>query len=392
MGSGEQGIEELEAVEEEFEEEVIDETDEDDILFETVEETAERSKLEAEAAAGTESDQSSDGAEGETENKPAAKSTQQAQEPVQQQVNIEPPQRFSPEAKAAWANVPPIVKQEYSRAIQNLENGQRKWIADQTELKRQAETIVSAIEPWAKDWAEQGIAKHQGVALLAKTHEKMVKNPAKTLAELALDNNVTPQQIQAYLNGEVKDDAPLQQQQALQNLDNHPRILSLTKTVEQLQNERDQQIVNAEVEKLKALRDQVDASGNRPFGRILDEEFLKEAKPLVDALRTPPRGADGRFISGPVISLSDAYKKAYRVWLQDTGQTSQESAASQLTNQSQPQTQQQRKIAQPVSMRPRSVPAGKTPLGSNGDMSKYLHESPEETVARLKAQNWQVDI
>ena len=391
------GFEDGENGEGEYVEEIIEEIIEDDedpekaLLYETVEQTAERSKKEAQEAS-----KSPDGKDELTGTEAKSKSAeklvkgqdkqQDASEPTQQLGPIEPPQRFTAEAKAAWAKAPRVLQEQYKKTIDDLQVGQQNKLREIHEVRQAAETVLSGVQPWVKDWAKRGITAPQGVALLAETHAQMVENPAKKLAELAIDNGVSVEQINAYITGEgIEGEGGTG---FSQDITRHPQFKALTSRLEQLENEKRQEAVRTETDKIRALRDEVDSSGNKPFGRILDPEFLTYAQPLVNALRTPPRGEDGKFISGPPLSITDAYKKAYYTWLSENGLSSQiQATGNQPRLNTQPQ--QERQLSQPISMRPRSVPVGRSPMSQNGDPNKYRYETVEETMARLRAQNWQ---
>lgn len=355
-----------------------------EILHETVEQTAERSRKEAlEKSNETEGNKQDSGnqREGNQGNQLNAKNNGTPQNQNQNAGVIEPPQRFRAEAKEAWKNAPRVLQEEYQKAINDLQAGQTQRLREIHNIKTAAETVLRGVEPWAKDWAKKGISAPQGVALLAETHANMVENPAKELARLAVDNRVSAEQIQAYMEGRGEEGEGGTGFGT--DISNHPQFVALQSKVQQWENMQRQETVKAETDKVRALRDEVDANGNKPYEHILDESFLKYAQPLVSALRTPPRGADGKFLSGPPMSIVDAYKRAYHSWRSENGITPQSNAAR-----NQP-SQPQRK-AQPVSMRPRTAPAGGVPSSRrNGNTEQFRNESVEETIRRLSANNWQ---
>ena len=383
-GSGETG--EVGEDEEIFEE-IIEEDDndiEETILHETVEQTIERVKKEngvEEKSLSEEDKPSRDTNENPKHNATKSKSDQQSSdESTQQEQIIPPPQRFTGVAKEQWAQTPRVVQEQYQKAIQDLEAGQQQKLREIHEVRSQAETIVKAISPWAKDWATQGISVHQGVALLAKTHERMVKNPAAEISRLIKDNGVSLEEIRAVMNGETPQSNGASNNST--DIFKHPEFLSLQNRINQYDNERHQEIAKRETDKILALREEVDSNGNKPYWAIHSREFLDYARPLVAALRTPPRGPDGKF-TGPPMSLLDAYKKAYKVWISENSQPIQ---APQNTSQ-QSVAQTQNRQAQPVAMRSRNVPIGRSLVGKSN--SENLYETVEQTIARLKNQNWQ---
>lgn len=355
-------------------------------LHETVEQTINRVKAEA-AQKSPNGDKPSVGSEGKKLDKQVNGQSKEAKQPAGQesQEQIEAPKRFSQEAKEAWAAAPKVLKEEYQRAVRDLEAGQQSKLREIHNVKAQAETIVNSIQPWVKDWAASGISAPQGVALLAKTHERMLADPEKECARLIMDNKCDFAKVQAHLNAfqqgtELPSGAANTGGNGYQiDIAQHPQFQALQKKIEQYDNEIRQQTVRAETDKIRALRDIVNADGTKPYGEILNPEFLQYAHPLVSALRTPPRGEDGRFIGGPPMTLVDAYKRAYHAWLSENGNAAQTSATStQLQN-----SQQVRKPAQPVSMRPRSVPVGASVVSQNEDQSRFLHETVEQTMARV---------
>lgn len=354
------------------------------ILNETVEQTLERTK--AAVKSGKEPDATEDKSDGGS-GKKAAEAKEPASADDQAAGPIELPQRASAEFRSWVASQPPeaqaAINREVSKMVGDLENGQRQKLREIHDYRQAVEPVFQALSPWQKDWAGRGITLPQGVALLAQTHERMVANPAKELARLISDNNVSIEQVEAHLNGTADQASNGNGNGYQMDISQHPEFRSLREQVEQFNLEREEARVKTETDKVRALRDEVDANGNRPFEHILDSGFLQYAQPLVTALRTPPRGPDGKFTGGPAMNLVDAYKKAYRVWASEQGPSPQSQPTSHQPFNSQPQ--QTRKPAQPISMRPRSAPIGKV-VSSNDDPATYLNESVEDTLRRSIAQ------
>lgn len=392
MGAGIEGTEEtsVEPPVDDFYEEVDNEEDGDEIiseiLHETVEQTAERSRKEAVEGKEPTQERGEDSGNQRQGNKGPelnAKSNGTPQPQAQNAGVIQPPQRFRAEAKEAWKNAPRVLQEEYQKAIHDLQAGQTQRLREIHNIRQQAETVVSAISPWAKDWATKGISASQGVALLAETHAAMVDNPAKELARLAQDNRVSAEQIQAYMEGRGGDEGNSGTGYGA-DISNHPQFVALQSKVNQWENSQRQQTIAVETDKVRALRDEVDGNGNRPYAEILNPAFLQYAQPLVQALRTPPRDANGRFVGAPKLSIVDAYKQAFHTWQAQNGITPQ----TQPTR-NQPHSQPQRQ-ARPVSMRSRTAPAGGVPRGGrNGNTEQFKNETVEETMRRLSANNWQ---
>lgn len=358
-----------------------DEDYDENLKYESVEQTHERTlKALKETQEPQQGQNAGDGRKDqskEPEKQPQGKSDNQ-----NQQVDIPAPDRFRAEAREAWKTAPRALKEEYARAIQDLESGQTKKLREIHDIKVQSETVVNAIAPWTKEWAAKGISPHQGVALLAQTHERMLENPAKEIARLIADNGLSVADIQAVVDG--GDGTGGNGQGMAYDITRDPKFIALQERLDSYDNERHQQMAKAETDKIIALRDFTDEAGNKPYGNILDTEFLQYAQPLVNALRTPPRDAEGKFTGGPPMSLEDAYKKAYFTWQHETGKTPQISAPS---HQPSINGTHARKPAEPVAMRPRNKPVGATPV-SNGAQGN-LHETVEQTMERLKRNNWQ---
>lgn len=360
----------------------------EEVLNETVAETVERSAKEAREK------EKSDPQEGKPTGGEAPKhesgtevQTKPTQPAPSQTGHVEAPRRLSAEGKAAWEKADPIFKKEYARAIQDLEAGQQQKIREIHQREQEVKHVVDAVAPWAKDWATMGISPGQGMALLAKTHAGMVENPAKELARLAVDNNVTAQQIQAHIDG--KGDNGQGGTGFGVDISQHPQFRALQGELESLKNDRRQEMAQAETDKLLALRSQVDDNGNHPYEDIASQAFVNFAQPLVNALRQPPRDPNtGQYVRGPVPSIFEAYKQVYdEYWLprKGYGTISQNQATNNQPRGAQPVRSQP---AKPVSMRPRQSPAGKVP-STREDTSRYLHETVEQTMARQIRNNWQ---
>lgn len=388
-GSGE---EEITVVSEEIIEESDNELDpEQEILYETVEESIERSKLEIQdeqaqsskdqqnPQAGQQSDQQNNQANQSPENK-----VEQALEP------ISPPDRFTPEAREAFSKAPRVLQEQYSKAIKDLENGQYQKLRQINERGQAVETIERAIAPWAKDWAARGISTHQGIALLAETHERMVKDPVSEIARLIHANEVNIEDVRAVMNGDA---TPGQNGSngAGGDIEQHPKFIALQNQMNSFINDKRRAEAKAVSDEILALRNEVDEFGNKPFEHIASEKFQTEAANLIAQLMTPPRDSSGRF-TGPPLSPIEAHKRAYIIWKQEQGLVTQPGNAMPTQSQNQPEAQlpQNDKPAQPVAMRPRNVPSGQVPRAQRTDPRQFLNESVEDTMARMRANNWQV--
>lgn len=356
-----------------------DEDFNEEVLHESIEETIERTKKALGDKSGT-----GDGQDGTTDQKAQSSEGQPqagAAKVTQGGEPLVPPQRVTADFREWYKTAPPEMQQQFNKIVGDLENGQRQKLREIHEYRQTVEPIFQAVQPWAKDWQTRGISLPQGVALLAKTHERMLENSSREIARLIKDNDVSLEDVQAYLDGRE----PNGQQNGNGtgynvNIAEHPEVKALRQELELIKNERVQSQVQLETDKIRALRDTVDANGNKPYEHILSPQFLQSAQPLVSALRTPPRDpATGQF-TGPPLGLVEAYKKAYSYWAHENGITPVTQATSHQSRNTQPQRQQ----AEPVSMRPRSAPSG-TPLDDT-DPAKYRNESVEDTMNRVLAQ------
>jgi hypothetical protein len=203
------------------------------------------------------------------------------------------------------------------------------------------------------------------------------------ISQLTLENSteITLEDVQAVFDGGEGAQGTGRGMEV--DISKHPQFLALQNRLDSWDNERRQSLVQSETDKIIALRDQQDQAGNKPFQFILEPEFLRYAQPLVSALRTPPRGPDGKF-TGPPLGIEAAYKKAYFTWLHETGRASQVIAPSHQPING---TNAPRRQAEPVSMRPRNKPAGAMEVSSQNS-ADFRHETVEETVARLRQNNW----
>ncbi len=392
-GTGETGLQDLETADDELETmgtaEPVDALEPEDltqeILNESVDETAKRvsAALKEEPAAKHEPDPGHAGTQAQSrargpDGKFLARQQPATPEAQQQQLaqDVEAPQRFSPAAREAWKVADPVLRQEYAKLVRDSENGQLAKMRELHQVKSQADTIVNAVSPWAKDWAANGIAVPQGVALLAQTHENLIKDPVNTLAQLVKDNGVSIQDVAAVLDGRAPNGAG---NGTGLDIERHPVVADLRSQLNRINNQMRQEQERVTVEqstaKVRALADEKNADGSSRYPGILDAGFLQKAQPLVVRLRTPTRGANGETIPG--MDIVEAYKAAH-AYLAPPAHTPQVNL-----NGNQPL----RQPAQPLLMRPRSAPlGGATPAPEVEISPAILRETPDETLARLRKQ------
>lgn len=356
----------------------------EEILNESIEETVARSQKEALEQGEnkpSEGEQQPAGPQSKdtTDQKPL--NNQPKQEAVE-----EAPNRFSLAAKEAWKTADPVLRKEYAKAIQDLENGQMQKLREIAGIRQEAEAVTNAIAPWSKEWAKDGMSASQGVVSLIQTHEKLIENAPAEIARLIKDNGTSIQEVQAVMEGRAPSGTG-NGQGYNQDISQHPKFQALQNQFNELNNHISQQsaeaTAKAETDKLKELRDFVDENGFKPYERILDPAFIDAAQPDVNALRTPARDAQGRFVAGSKIpSISEAYIKAYHIWTAKNGITPQRQATE---NQPSNSVQPQRKPSEPISYRPRKAPSGRGTSLQEGNPADFLNESVEETMKRVLA-------
>lgn len=354
--------------------------DAEEYRYESVEDTIQRIRGEAEAKPSQEGEQGKPSEGSGQDNRQTQAAAPEGQKPAQpSQEAVEPPSRLSAEAKEWFKGADPTAKSEIVKIVRDLENGQRNVLHQIHSVKTEAEQIVQGVAPFVKDWSTRGISASQGIALLAQTHERMLENPAKEIARLIEDNDISLDDIEEVMNG----GEPRGSNGTAPDISSHPQFMALQKQQEYLINRAREEEVKAETDRIKALADETDATGNRPYQHITNPAFLEWATPeRITALRTPPRNEFGQFTGAPK-SLVEAYKEAYGHWKQRIG-----AALPQTQPSSTPlATQPKRKLAEPVSGRSRNARVNGTPVDPNFDPSKYRHETVEETVQRIRSQN-----
>jgi hypothetical protein len=148
-------------------------------------------------------------AEAEPEAKPA-----EEEAPAKQQapVNIdEAPSRLSPEAKAAWATLPPAVKADVHRTIREMEGGIEKY---RNEASRW-QTDVAPYEQLAQQYGmdiKGVLADYEGMARMMST------NPVQVFDTLAKRHGFTLQDVAANVLGQDLDDYAKQTSQEIARL------------------------------------------------------------------------------------------------------------------------------------------------------------------------------
>lgn len=284
---------------------------------ETARETVERVFKEA-------ADNPSDGQEGaEALEKGAADAQEVAPRPGAQQKkdhrewdpDLQPPARYSVEAKEDFNRLPKGQKRFINQMVKEHEasftRGQQQLMAREREIA----DIDSVIRPFVADWAEQGYSRSQAIAELVGTHEKLRSPDKKTrlekLAWLCDNCDVGIEELYAHKHG--KSAATTNGQHA--DIEEHPTVKALRNEISSMRNEiapirssyqqtvahHEQQVVGQATAEMMAVKDERDPSGRYRYPDLHDDSFLDRVKPIVSGL----------IGTVPNISWSDALKRAY---------------------------------------------------------------------------------
>lgn len=377
MGEGSEGLE-LEQEESPAQLEIdlgdevleIEEGPADEDIRDTVARAAEALQQEAqEEPAATEDEPAGD--KGQEVEQPAdAEQTQQVEQPEQSEA-IEPPASFDAKAKEQWGNTPHSVRQALSKRVKDLEAGYQKAVWQVQQRERDVKSIEESVAPFTKDWAAAGISPAQGLALLCKTHEDMLKNPEATLVDIANKNDIDLSKAAALQRGES---AEGQAQYAQLAPEQAKEISELRKLRETIENERRQQAANAAYSQISAVRDEKTADGSYVYPLLHDANFLNQARPRIELEYGYAQQ------SGAPIDWGEATKRAYR-FLNPTAV----SPAIPQGSETQPQVQQQpqQPQAQAVSVRSKSSPTDSSKFDLDVDKIPDDPRATAELAARM---------
>lgn len=148
----------------------------------------------AETDAETDADQAKEGEEGE---KPALSKFAEA------------PNRFSPDAKAAWEAAPEPVKAEIHRAVSELEEGIRQY-----------QQIIEPLKPYMAEADKSGGSIESALQQYAHFNHTLAGDPAAALGMVFDYIGTSPQEWAASILGQEPDAAVAQQSQTIQQLQN----------------------------------------------------------------------------------------------------------------------------------------------------------------------------
>jgi len=124
---------------------------------------------------------------------------------------MEAPTRFSPDAKAAWKDVPDPVKGEVSRAVRELEAGIREY-----------QQVFEPLKPFYQLAQEKGVEVHEALKNYVAVDQALVsKDPQERLAtieHLLEIAGISPREYAAYISGQPADQTLTQNDQTILEL------------------------------------------------------------------------------------------------------------------------------------------------------------------------------
>lgn len=140
---------------------------------------------------------------------------EETQEPAKEPSKFdEPPNRFSPDAKAAWAELPETVKAETHRAFTEMEAGIQKY--------------QEAFEPYRaldQDLKERGQTIDQVVNHYRGIENLLQKDPIAGLQQVCSNLGLTLQQVAEHVTGKEPDKQANELEQVIQQQNNQIRQL-----------------------------------------------------------------------------------------------------------------------------------------------------------------------
>lgn len=180
-----------------------------------------------------------------------------AADPKQAIATVEPPTRFSPDAKAAWKDVPDSVKGEVGRAVRELEGGIREY-----------QTIFEPLKPYYEMARQKGVEVHDALQNYVALDMALVSQDGKqrlaAIEHLLGYAGVTPKEYAAFIMGQP---AP---------------------TVDQTQAQHDQTILELRQE-IASLKNQL-GGVSQSIHQRREDETLRQVEAFADAnprLREP---------------------------------------------------------------------------------------------------------
>lgn len=176
--------------------------------------------------------------------------------------NDQPPARFSPDAKAAWATAPAPIKAEVTRAVRELETGLKQY-----------QDFVAPIRQYAELAAQNGTSLANVFANYTRIEQGLRQNPAETVAEILQFAGITPHQYASHILGQAPDQARMQ-------ADHH--INALQNRINQLESQW------GGFQQAQQTREQMEARNyietfTKEHPRLAEPEFAKQCGQLMQA-------------------------------------------------------------------------------------------------------------
>lgn len=107
---------------------------------------------------------------------------------------VDPPSRFSPDAKEAWKDAPEPVRAEVHRAVREMESGLQ-------EKDRQLEPL----KPYIDMARQQGVKIEDAMGNYVRMENMLRQNPVQGFQTLARNMGISPQQVGQMLLGQAPD-------------------------------------------------------------------------------------------------------------------------------------------------------------------------------------------
>lgn len=201
----------------------------------------------------------------------------------------EAPSRLSPEAKAAWATLPPAVKADVHRTIREMEGGIEKYRTEATRWQ----TDVAPYEQLAQQYGmdiKGVLADYEGMARM------MATNPVQVFDTLAKRHGFTLQDVAANVLGQDLDEYAKQTSQEIARLQQeNMELRRQTQTYTQRQQQEVQSfIADFAVRNPRYSELEPQIAGILRSGLVTATEprmRLQEAYEIADRLKPAPRTA-----------------------------------------------------------------------------------------------------
>ncbi len=178
----------------------------------------------------------------------------------------QPPARFSPDAKAAWAQAPAPIKAEVTRAVRELETGLKQY-----------QDFVAPIRQYAELAAANGTSLDKVFANYTRLEQGLQQAPEQTIAEILQFAGITPHQYASHILGQAPDQARTQADHHINALQNRINQLeSQWGGFQQAQQTREQMEAKSYIETF-----------TRDNPRLSEPEFAKQCGQLMQARLAP---------------------------------------------------------------------------------------------------------